>query len=235
MEKTTLVVCLQGKDGLVLAADSRGTIGDPRGLTAITDSQCKLFKLSKYVGIVSYGQAELAAQIISEIVKDLKPEDEYVTQVVNKTRKVLREKYHEWLKNVPLERQPVIGFILGGLEPSNEPKAYYLSSTLDFAPQLVTTDIALGGIPQYATYLAHRLYNPEMKRQQLVALAVYLISETATQDPKVGGPIRVAEISIERGYQEIEKPLIEEILSKNEEMNKKLREFFFGGERLGER
>jgi len=62
--KIKRLVCFQGKDGLVLAADSRGTIGDPRGLTAIRDTHIKIFQLSKYVGIISYGSAELAAQLI---------------------------------------------------------------------------------------------------------------------------------------------------------------------------
>jgi len=42
----TLVTCFRGKDGVVLAADSRGTIGDPRGLTAINDTQQKLLSLN---------------------------------------------------------------------------------------------------------------------------------------------------------------------------------------------
>jgi hypothetical protein len=36
-----------------------------------------------------------------------------------------------------------------------------------------------------------------MSRSHLIALAIYVISETATQDPKVGGPIRVAADSVE--------------------------------------
>ena len=35
----TLLVALRGKDGIVAAADSRGTFGDPRGVTAQNDSQ----------------------------------------------------------------------------------------------------------------------------------------------------------------------------------------------------
>lgn len=46
-----MIVALQGKDGLVMAADSRGTVGDPRGLTAVNDSYAKIFKLSMYCGI----------------------------------------------------------------------------------------------------------------------------------------------------------------------------------------
>jgi len=45
-----LVLCFRGKDGLVRAVDSGGTIGDPRGLTAIMDFLVKIFKLTKYVG-----------------------------------------------------------------------------------------------------------------------------------------------------------------------------------------
>ncbi|MDW8005073.1 MAG: hypothetical protein RMI04_09710, partial [Thermofilaceae archaeon] len=76
----TLVVCFRGTDGLVLAADSRGTIGDPRGLTAVTDSMIKIFKLSEYVGTLAYGQAELAAQLIEEVRKEI-TEEKYFTPV----------------------------------------------------------------------------------------------------------------------------------------------------------
>jgi hypothetical protein len=50
-DSMTLVATLEGKNGLVMAADSRGTIGDPRGLTAINDTQTKLFRLAS--GVVS--------------------------------------------------------------------------------------------------------------------------------------------------------------------------------------
>jgi len=223
----TLVVCFKAKDGLVFAADSRGTIGDPRGLTAINDSMVKIFQLSKYVGIVTYGQAELAAQLVQELKSSLTPDDIYFSQVFDKTRDLLRNKYNDWFRNFPLEKRPVVGFIIGGLEQSGESKIYYLSSTLDFAPQLCVTGVALGGIPQYATYLTHRLYNPEMSVEHLVALAVYVISETATQDPKVGGPIRVAQITKDKGYIMLDSSYIDEIIRKNEEQNMKLREFFF--------
>jgi len=224
----TLVVCFQGKDGFVLAADSRGTIGDPRGLTAIRDTHVKLFQLSKYVGIVSYGAAELAAQLIEEIRKQLDPGDIYIDLILNKTREVLRGRYQDWFKVFPIGERPGVGFILGGYNEDKTMKTYYLSSGVDFAPQLAT-NVAMGGIPQYATYLVHRLFNPEMCRKHLIPLAVYVISETATQDPKVGGPIRVAEISMENGYIELEQSEIQKVMAHNEEQNKKLREFFFRG------
>ncbi|MEM3769520.1 MAG: hypothetical protein QXE37_05755, partial [Nitrososphaerales archaeon] len=83
----------------MLAADSRGTfIGDPRGLTIITDSMVKMFKLTKYVGTVVYGQEELAAQLVIEVQKSLTPQDLYVSQVLEKIRSILRSKYEDWFK-----------------------------------------------------------------------------------------------------------------------------------------
>jgi hypothetical protein len=46
---TTLLVALKGKDGLVLAPDSRGTFGDPRGVTAKNDIQQKAHVLALHV------------------------------------------------------------------------------------------------------------------------------------------------------------------------------------------
>ena len=218
----TLVVCFKGKDGLVLAGDSRGTIGDPRGLTAITDSMIKIFKLSEYVGAVAFGQAEMAAQLIEEVRNSLKGE-KYFAQIFHVMRETLRKEYGSWMERVPREERPVVGFIVAGFEENKDVRVYYLTSPLDFAPQLVQTGIALGGIPQYATYLTHRLYDSEMTMEQLIHLAVYVISETATQDTKVGGPIRVAKISWEKGYEELEQSLIREVIQKNEEAHKKLR------------
>lgn len=223
----TLVACFRGRDGLVLAADSRGTIGNPAGLTAINDTQTKLFQLSKFVGIVTYGQAELAAQLITEVKSRLEEADAYFTPVFHKTRETVREKYQEWLKNVALEHRPIVGFIVAGFEENGEPRIYYLSSPLDFAPQLCTTGFALGGIPQYATYLGHRLYDSQMSRRNLTMLAAYVITETATQDPKVGGPIRIAEISHQQGYHEMEEAELAEITNRNADLSKNLREFFF--------
>lgn len=91
----------------------------------------------------------------------------------------------------------------------------------------------MGGIPQYATYLVHRLFDERMKISHLINLAVYVISETATQDPKVGGPIRVATISKEKGYLELSEEDVHKIQIRNEDHNKELRGFFYGEEKNG--
>src|SRR5436190_20947787 len=71
------------------------------------------------------------------------------------------------------------------------------------APQLAGAYPMMIGVPQYAVYLSHRYYDPTISGDKAAALAEYLISETASQDPKVGGPIKIAKISPEHGYQQL--------------------------------
>jgi len=63
----TLCVCIKGKDGMVLASDSRGTFGDPRAVTAQNDNMKKLYLVSKYVGVILAGSGELGAMVMNEI------------------------------------------------------------------------------------------------------------------------------------------------------------------------
>jgi hypothetical protein len=82
----------------------------------------------------------------------------------------------------------------------------------------------VAGVPQYAIYLIHRLYDRKMNLDNLASLAAYLITETASQDPKVGGP--VAELTPAAGYRELDESRIEKVVQLNEEHNRKLREYF---------
>lgn len=56
---------------MVLASDSRGTFGDPRGITAQNDNMKKVYGVSKYVGVLFAGSGELGANIINEIQKEI--------------------------------------------------------------------------------------------------------------------------------------------------------------------
>jgi len=234
----TLIVALQGKDGLVLAADSRGTIGDPRGLTAINDDQTKLFKLSKYCGIGITGSSELAAKIVDELKVALTQDNkEFTDDILKETRQLVRSRYDDWFAKFDVKERPGIVLTIVGFHKTQDdqfiPRTYLLASPLDFAPQLFSNGNCLSGVPQYAVYLMHRFYHPDMTVDNLVRLAAHLIAETATQDPKVGGPIRIATITPEEGFQELTESAIREILRLNNEQNEKLKRFFFGGDEHG--
>ena len=235
----TLIAALEAQDGLVLGSDSRGTVGDPRGLTAINDVHKKLFQLSECCGIAASGSAELNNLIIDLFTKHLNEKSLVdVDSIVNEFFLWARPQYQKWFGSRPfivnkpiLDQRPSMVFIIAGYNKNTDLKAriYLLHSNLDFAPQLCTSGHMLAGIPQYAIYLIHRLYNPQMKLINIKNLTAYLIQETATQDPKVGGPIRMAQITLESGYQELSESTIKEIIKKNEEQSIKLRGFFFEG------
>jgi len=90
----TLLVGLRGGDGLVVAADSRGTFGDPRGVTAQNDSQKKLYITSKYSAVLTAGAGELSAALMESVLKEIQG-TEGVTAIMDKTRMVMRTKYAE--------------------------------------------------------------------------------------------------------------------------------------------
>jgi|CXWL01.1.fsa_nt_gi 20S proteasome alpha/beta subunit len=240
----TLIAALHGPEGIVLAADSRGTIGDPRGLTAINDVQQKLFKLSDYCGITLSGSTELAAKLIDELQAELRKKqvDPKDTDAVMKVSvRLMRDEYTSWFgprpwvtKDALIDQRPAVIFILAGyVIPKTSGKAtartYLLGSQTDFVPQLCPTGFMLAGIPQYATYLLHRFYDPQMNLQSLQRLAAYLITETASQDPKVGGPVKMASITPSNGYAEVVAGTVDAYIKANEEQNNNLKDFFLKG------
>jgi hypothetical protein len=66
-----------------------------------------------------------------------------------------------------------------------------------------------------------------MSIRNLFSLAAYIISETATQDPKVGGPVRMAQITCDKGYVQLGEDEVDEIMKHNDGLNRRLRDFFF--------
>jgi 20S proteasome alpha/beta subunit len=68
-ESMTLTIILAVNEGMVFATDSRGTIGDPRGLTAQNDSIKKQYKLDDNTIVQMSGSNEAGAIILDEIKK----------------------------------------------------------------------------------------------------------------------------------------------------------------------
>jgi hypothetical protein len=111
------------------------------------------------------------------------------------------------------------------------PMVYLLISNVRFAPQLAGAYPMMVGVPQYAVYLSHRYYDPNASSDQAAGLAEYLISETASQDPKVGGPIRIAKVFPDTGYKALTDDEVSMLRRRNQKLNDKLRGFFKSGGR----
>src|SRR5688572_23655064 len=98
----TLLVSLRGKDGIVAAADSRGTFGDPRGVTAQNDSQQKLAMVSPHVAILAAGSGELGASLIGEISEQVRKEQrDGASSITELVRATARQRYAEWFPHLP--------------------------------------------------------------------------------------------------------------------------------------
>jgi len=231
---------------MVLASDSRGTFGDPRGVTAQNDNMKKLYAVSKYVGVLLSGSGELGAMVMAEIRNEfLQSKMEGVTPVMKFIRTHLIKRFNEWFKgflvrpipNSPTPSRPRLTVIIGGYEVDDDgkptaQKIYSLNSHLNFAPMLHDYGFALDGIAQYALYLLNRLYTPQSKVENLLPLAAYVITETASQDGKVGGPVQMMKIVPEEGCVTLSPEDINRILQSNQDRNRKLRISFFGEENV---
>ena len=228
----TLIVGVKADHAIILASDSRGTIGDPRGLTAINDNQIKLFKLGS-CGLGIAGASEMGAVLLDELLKSdcnsVKNIDEAVTKVVKKCA----DMFAGWFRDIQPAQRPAVLMTLAGYRfvegRAPQPMIYLLNSQINFAPQLMGDSPCLSGIPQYAVYLVHRYYTPNITVDKAKALAEYLIAETASQDPKVGGRIFLAIITPEKGYEALSEKEIIDIHKSNDSLNKELRNFFLTG------
>jgi 20S proteasome alpha/beta subunit len=228
----TLIVGMKADNAIILAADSRGMMGDPRGLTAINDNQNKLYQLGR-CGFGLAGASELGAALLDEYRKKDIDKLTNVDEVMNRISSESADLFNKWFGNIPHDKRPGVFITLAGFRNQEskkpEPMIYLLDSNHNFAPMLVGAYPSYAGIPQYAVYLGHRYYDPSISPKRAMALAEYLISETASQETKVGGKIRMAIITPKEGYKELPEEEVRAIHDENNALNQTLREFFLKG------
>src|SRR5437870_3373395 len=103
----TLLVALKGRDGIVLASDSRGTFGDPRGVTAQNDSMQKAYILSRHVGALIAGGGELWGTIYTKVEEAIpKGQVDGATAVMGLAREIARDSYAAWFPHLKPQVMP---------------------------------------------------------------------------------------------------------------------------------
>ncbi len=240
----TLVVALQASDGIVLAGDNRGSFGDPRGFMAVNDMRKKVFRLTEHCGIGVSGPPDLASALLNGLERKLVSQNvTSIGDVTLATRECLRSQYNEWFRQFPIEKRPVMSVIVAGygegefdyalgvakpplIFSPEVPRIYSLSSEFDYAPMLSDTGFYVLGLPILPVYLINRFYDSSMVKERMAVLAEYIISETASQDPKVGGPITIAIITPYKEYRELGSGEVTAAHLRNEEQRYRLREYF---------
>ncbi len=238
----TLTVALVGRDGIVAATDSRGTFGDPRGVTAQNDTMRKLFALAPHVVVTIAGAAELGTQLMAELEPELAASGlDGVTAVMHEVRNRTRQRFVDWFPGWQIQPsaipappvRPDLALLVIGYDPIDgvfrEPRIYQLVSGFDFAPMLTATGFGLQGVAQYALYLLNRLYVPDAAIEELKPLAAYVITETASQDGKVGGPVQMATVTPDGACTILGPGDVETIVDANASLSDQLRSSFFAG------
>jgi hypothetical protein len=109
------------------------------------------------------------------------------------------------------------------------PRMYGMNSLYRFTPTLYDYGYLVSGVSQYALYLLSRLYSADMDHTALEHLGAYVITETATQDGKVGGPVQMALIRpnpAENSALMLNNDEIQVIIAKNERTADDLKKVF---------
>ena len=106
-------------------------------------------------------------------------------------------------------------------------RIFSMASGLDFAPSLHDYGFAVAGVPTYALYLLNRLYQRGRTVSELTALAVYVITETASQDGKVGGPVSVIQVTPDEGCVSLDALQVQQVMDDNSARSLALRDSFY--------
>ncbi len=186
------------------------------------------------------GVGELGATVVHRLQSQLSEPKAGIEEVLPKVSSSLASMFDQWFPFEKFQVQPleegeatrpdvaciVAGFPTRGKPKEREAEIYSLLSPLNFAPLLHNYGFALSGVAQYALYLMNRIYHEGISLDDAEAIAHYVITETATQDGKVGGPVRMATIEPDRGYQELPPEKVAQFPTRDRKVNEELAKLF---------
>jgi len=201
----TLVIGAQGNNFVVLGADSKGTLGDFLGPIVIGSSRArKLTIISEHVVTAIYGVAEFGENLLRQFQDAKETDTDGVTNVLESLRVFCRDKWREWFRDVDVERQPFLGFMVAGLDKNQSgqyeiPRIYSIENALDFAPALHPYGYACRGIFPLATFIMDEKYREDMSVDEMSELVESTISRVAQTDPRIGLPVRMALVTADEG------------------------------------
>jgi len=202
----TLVLALAGTDGVVLAGDSCTAI-EEEDRRLVTDTSRKIFQVSDHVSVALCGRGDLGVYLLEKLVREARVREiDGITSLFEFAPQFLTAAYDEATCRVQSTSKPPVGFIFAGLDRDawgiySQPRICSIYEWEGFQPLISTTGWDASGIVWIAEYLISRFHHRSMTVGQLAKLASLAISETASQDSRVGGEPLIAAIT-DSGYQE---------------------------------
>lgn len=192
----TLIIAVQGKDFVVLGADSRGTIQYSSGTRVELNIQQKLIKISDRSGILLSGATCQASYLVEKFKQNLKSNKKNVTAIAEDFASFCRNEARV-CSDVPTYDPPHLGFIIAGIDKSGRkitPKCYSLTSMSGFKLGLYDQGFGIEGKSIIAYYLFAKNFAKKEKIEldELVRLVVGALDDTMNIDGDVGGKINMA-------------------------------------------
>jgi hypothetical protein len=224
----TLAFALRGTNGLVLGADSRVT-----SLEGTADTSTKFLQVNREVGVLTFGMAEVGYKAITRLVDEVNRTSDFTgvrkkrivhfSEIAEKADVIFKQTFMDWIDNSrknsidlqPTDPRLTTGFILGGfdLNETNQFKILLWHSP-NFQRQERFEIIAAQWI--ISQYLSNHLYYYEMNVEQLKRLAVFMLVETEMISPSVGGPLQIATVTLENGFQRLSEKEIQDLINENQ-------------------
>ena len=202
----TLVLAMAATEGVVLASDRRTAIEEEER-RLVTDTSRKIFQLSDHVGVALCGRGDLGVYLVEKLVRQTREREiDGISSLFEFAPRFLIAAYDEVTHRIQSRSKPPVGFVFAGLDRDawgiySQPRICSIYEWEGFQPLISTTGWDASGIVWIAEYLISRFYDPSMTVSQLANLASLAISETASQDSRVGGEPLIALITAS-GYQE---------------------------------
>lgn len=224
----TLAFALRGSNGLVLGADSRMS-----GPTGTADTSTKFLQVNREIGVLTYGLAEAGYTAINRLVDQVNAYSDFTGQsnqkivhwsdIVKEAAKIFKDTFNEKFSEIKKQIEEIkindprlsTGFILGGYDAneSNQFKIVHFSSP-DFKLEERADIIAAQW--HVSQYLVNHFYYPEMDISQLKRLAAFMLIETETVSPSVGGQLKLATVTLQGGFQQLNEKDIQQLISENQ-------------------
>ena len=221
----SLVIALKGKDGLVMATDTRTTEGYTLEGPKTKDDSIKFVRLKNDWGLMTYGLTDIGYAGITTIKEELfsnMKKNKSVVALLSQFSQIFCRESSSWEKRNPKNprQEKDVGFILAGYEREEKKFNIYNFQSPDFLPNKVTGGCILAGKWYLAKFFINKLYKKDMPITLVKDIAAFLLNETMRVEKTVGGLVCLAAISKADGFKWVTENEVSEAKARNLKFNK---------------
>lgn len=175
----SLVIALKVNEGIVLASDQRGIIGDPNGPICTDDAQVKLLTF-KGGAVAMTGMVGHIALPLETAVSRIEHEDIDPLDAIRMTLTDYSVRYWPSKADRP-DANLIVATARGGVF-----RTVIMNAERNFVPHIITRACQAIGMTQYVMYLYRQMWRDDLTLDAATRLAAFMIHETSKMDGKVG-------------------------------------------------